>query len=103
MPGRARAATMALARKVATMMIFGFWLLAGVAIGMILMVFLAIGTYQRGYDEGYFRRRPWRSELAARRQALVNAYVRRAAVTASSSMSDPSPVVVPQRAAASNG
>ena len=54
------------------MVLFGFWLLAGLALGMILMGFLAIGTYQRGYEEGYFRRKPWRGELAARRQALRN-------------------------------
>ena len=45
---------------------FGIWLLAGVAIGMILMAFLAVGTFQRGYEEGYRLRRPWRAELGAR-------------------------------------
>ena len=58
------------------MVLFGFWLLAGIALGMILMGFLAIGTYQRGYEEGYFRRKPWRGELAARRQGTRNAYAR---------------------------
>jgi hypothetical protein len=63
------------------MALFGFWLLAGVALGMILMGFLAIGTYQRGYEEGYFRRRPWRGELAARRQAVRNVYTRETTLT----------------------
>lgn len=58
------------------MMIFGFWLMAGVAIGMILMAFLAIGTYQRGYAEGYALRRPWRTELAARRLAVMTMHGR---------------------------
>jgi hypothetical protein len=58
------------------MVLFGFWLMAGIALGMILMGFLAIGTYQRGYEEGYFRRKPWRGELSARRQATRNVYAR---------------------------
>lgn len=54
----------------------GSWLIAGVVLGMILMAFLAIGTYQRGYDEGVRMRRPWRAELAARRQAVLNMHSR---------------------------
>jgi hypothetical protein len=84
------------------MVLFGFWLLAGVAIGVILMAFLAIGTYQRGYDEGYFLRRPWRAELRARRLAVVNAHEREAAA-ASSRMPALSPVAVSHRVAASGG
>jgi hypothetical protein len=62
------------------MVLFGFWILAGVALGMILMGFLAMGTYQRGFEEGYFRRKPWRGELAARRQAVRNVYARETAL-----------------------
>lgn len=58
------------------MMLFGFWLLAGLALGMILMAFLAIGTYERGYEAGYVRRKFWRTELEARRAAFANAYDR---------------------------
>jgi len=94
---------MALARKAATMMLFGFWLLAGVALGMILMAFLAIGTYQRGYEEGYFLRRPWRAELGARRQAFVNAHERETAVGASSRIAASSPAEAMPRVAASSG
>ena len=61
----------------------GYWLLAGVAIGMILMAFLAIGTYQRGYAEGYFLRRPWRAEFEARRSAVIRANARTTAFAAS--------------------
>lgn len=106
------------ARKAATsMMVFGFWLLSGVALGMILMAFLAIGMYQRGYNEGYFLRRPWRAELGARRKALVKAYAREMKATAPSrvylaptrAVAIPSPAaassrgVVPSRVAASGG
>ena len=55
------------------MLVSGLWLLAGVALGMILMAFLAIGTYRRGYDDGFFRRKPWRAELRARREAHIGA------------------------------
>ena len=48
----------------------------GVVLGMILMAFLAIGTYQRGYDAGALLRKPWQVELRARRQAVINAYTR---------------------------
>ena len=80
-------------------MFIGFWLLAGVALGMILMAFLAIGTYERGYSEGYFLRRPWRAELGARRRALTDPYARGTAVAASAH----TPVVARRPAAASNG
>jgi hypothetical protein len=63
---------------------FGLWLLAGVAIGMILMAFLAIGTYQRGYEEGFRLRRPWRAELGARRLAIAVMDGRSSALAASS-------------------
>jgi hypothetical protein len=99
MSGRELAVTMGLARKVATVMDFGLWLLAGVAIGMIVMAFLAIGTYQRGYDEGYRLRRPWRAELGARRLAVATASLRETAVSASS-LPDPSTVPLPHSAVA---
>ena len=58
------------------MVVLGMWLLTGVAFGMILMAFLAIGTYQRGYDDGFFLRKPWRAELAARHHAQIVAHKR---------------------------
>jgi len=93
---------MALARKAATMVLFGFWLLAGVAIGMILMAFLAIGTYQRGYEEGYFLRRPWRAELGARRLAFLNVNEREMAVATTSRIAASSRVEAWPRVAASS-
>lgn len=59
------------------------WLLAGVAMGMVLMAFLAIGTYQRGYAEGYFLRRPWRAEFQARHSAVIRAHARATAIAPS--------------------
>jgi hypothetical protein len=99
MSGDELAVTMVLARKVARLMDSGIWLLAGVAIGMIVMSFLAIGTFQRGYEEGYRLRRPWRVELDARRLALVTASVRETAAVALS-RPNPSPVPLPHSAVA---
>ena len=55
------------------MVVLGMWLLTGVVFGMILMAFLAIGTYQRGYNDGFFLRKPWRVEFSARHQAAIAA------------------------------
>lgn len=60
-----------------------YWLLAGVLMGMVVMAFLTIGTYQRGYAEGYLLRRPWRAELQARRSAVIRANRRAMAFGAS--------------------
>jgi hypothetical protein len=51
--------------------------MAGIALGMIIVGFLAIGAYDRGYSEALERRKAWRSELVARTvvgtRALVSA------------------------------
>ncbi|MDQ2915434.1 MAG: hypothetical protein M3T56_19585 [Chloroflexota bacterium] len=63
------------------MLIFAIGLMAGIALGMIIVGFLAIGAYDRGYSQGIERRKAWRTELVARTvvgtRALVSA--RRAA------------------------
>lgn len=46
-------------------------LLLGVAFGVIIVGFLAIGAYERGFDEALERRRAWRAELVAR-QAVAH-------------------------------
>ena len=58
------------------MLVLGFWLFSGVAIGMILMAFLAIGSFRRGYERGYSLRRPWHVELGARRTAALKVRAR---------------------------
>lgn len=44
-------------------------LLVGVALGLIVVGFLAVGAYDRGFNEALHRRRPWRPELVARQGA----------------------------------
>jgi hypothetical protein len=56
---------------------FAIGLMAGLALGMIIVGFLAIGAYDRGYSEALERRKAWRTELVARTvvgtRALVSA------------------------------
>jgi hypothetical protein len=51
-------------------MTFFAGLFVGVALAMVVLGFLAVGAYGRGYDDAEMRRHEWRSELAARRRAL---------------------------------
>lgn len=44
-------------------------LMIGVAFGVVVVGFLAIGSYQRGFDEALHRRKAWRTELVARQVA----------------------------------
>lgn len=84
------------------MMLFGFWLLAGLALGMILMAFLAIGTYQRGYEAGYVSRKSWQAELEARRTAFANAHDRGARAASPRAVLPPPAAKAPPRVAAAS-
>ncbi|HEY6960155.1 MAG TPA: hypothetical protein VI814_15140 [Candidatus Limnocylindria bacterium] len=44
-------------------------LLMGVALGVIVVGFLAVGAYDRGFNEALLRRKAWRAELVARQAA----------------------------------
>ena len=59
------------------MLLFAIGIMAGLARGMIIVGFLAIGAYDRGYSEALERRKAWRTELVARTvvgtRALVSA------------------------------
>jgi len=60
-----------------TVLLFAIGIMAGLALGMIIVGFLAIGAYDRGYAEALERRKAWRTELVARTlvgaRALVSA------------------------------
>lgn len=51
------------------MLLLTIGLFAGAALGAVVMAFLAIAAYDRGYDDAARRRGEWRIELASRRQA----------------------------------
>ena len=45
---------------------FVFGLMIGVAFGVIVVGFLAVGAYDRGFNDALHRRKAWRTELVAR-------------------------------------
>ena len=51
-------------------MTFTAGLIVGLALGLVIVGFLAIAAYQRGYDEAFGRRKEWRTELVARKAAV---------------------------------
>ncbi len=55
-------------------------LVIGVAFGVLVVGFLAVGSYDRGFSEALHRRKAWRTELVARQAAArrVLADMRRA-------------------------
>lgn len=48
------------------MLVLTIGLVAGAAVGSIVMAFLSVAAYQRGYADATMRRAAWRSELRAR-------------------------------------
>lgn len=44
-------------------------LMLGVAFGVVVDGFLAVGAYDRGFDAALLRRKAWRTELVARQAA----------------------------------
>ena len=48
---------------------FVFGLMIGVAFGVIVVGFLAVGAYERGFNEALHKRKAWRTELVARQAA----------------------------------
>jgi hypothetical protein len=44
-------------------------LIIGVAFGVIIVGFLAVGAYDRGFDEALHRKKAWRAELVLRQAA----------------------------------
>lgn len=56
------------------MLIFGLGLVLGVALGIIVVGFLAVRSYEHGYDEALQRRKAWRGELMARQAAAIRVH-----------------------------
>jgi hypothetical protein len=46
--------------------VFFAGVLVGIAFGMVVVGFLAVGSYQRGFSQALERRKEWRGELVAR-------------------------------------
>ena len=55
------------------MVIFALGLMAGVALGVLVVGFLAVGAYNKGFGDAMERRQAWRAELVARQDAGIRA------------------------------
>ncbi len=54
-------------------MSFAAGLILGLALGLVIVGFLAIAAYQRGFADAAGQRRVWRAELVARKEAVRSA------------------------------
>lgn len=52
---------------------FVMGVIAGISAGVLIVGFLALGAYSRGYDDALFRRKDWRAELVARQAVSARA------------------------------
>ena len=53
-------------------------LILGLTLGLLVVGFLALGAYDRGFRDGLERRGPWRAELKARHAAAMTHLAARA-------------------------
>ena len=53
------------------MLIFALGMMLGTAVGIVVVGFLAVGSYDHGYAEALERRTAWRGELVARQTAAI--------------------------------
>ncbi len=56
------------------MLIFALGMMIGTAVGIVVVGFLAVGSYDHGYTEALERRKAWRGELLARQTAAIRAH-----------------------------
>ena len=56
------------------MFIFALGLVLGTAVGIIVVGFLAVRSYDHGYAEALERRKAWRGQLVARQTAAIRAH-----------------------------
>lgn len=55
------------------MLIFALGIMAGVALGVLVVGFLAVGAYNKGFSDAMERRKAWRTELVARKDVGIRA------------------------------
>lgn len=56
------------------MLVFALGMIVGTALGIVVVGFLAVRSYERGYSEALERRAAWRGELVARQTAAIRAH-----------------------------
>ena len=55
------------------MLVFALGMMLGTALGIVVVGFLAVRSYDHGYTEALDRRKAWRGELVARHTASIRA------------------------------
>jgi hypothetical protein len=56
------------------MLIFALGMILGTALGIVVVGFLAVRSYDHGYTEALERRKAWRGELVARQTAAIRVH-----------------------------
>ena len=56
------------------MLVFALGMVLGTALGIVVVGFLAVRSYDHGYTEALDRRKAWRGELVARQTAAIRAH-----------------------------
>lgn len=56
------------------MLIFALGMMLGTALGIVVVGFLAVRSYDHGYSEALERRKAWRGELVARQSAAIRTH-----------------------------
>ena len=56
------------------MLVFALGMMLGTALGIVVVGFLAVRSYDHGYTEALDRRKAWRGELVARQDASIRAH-----------------------------
>ena len=56
------------------MLVFVLGMVLGTALGIVVVGFLAVRSYDHGYTEALDRRKAWRGELVARQTASIRAH-----------------------------
>ena len=56
------------------MLVFALGMVLGTALGIVVVGFLAVRSYDRGYTEALDRRKAWRGELVARQAVSIRAH-----------------------------
>lgn len=56
------------------MLLFALGMMVGTALGIVVVGFLSVRSYDHGYTEALERRKAWRGELVARQTAAIRAH-----------------------------
>ena len=56
------------------MLVFALGMMLGTALGIVVIGFLSVRSYDHGYSEALERRKAWRGQLVARQTAAIRSH-----------------------------